>query len=72
MKNLILFFNVAVLIVLLLFVDNIFSQHASRWDNIPEEAKERNFFKRYEWFYRQRAFPYDTVSTYTYISEFKL
>ena len=71
MKNLILFLKAAMLIVLFLFIDTSFSQQASAWDNIPEEVTERNFFKRYEWFYRQRAFPYDTVSSYTYLSEFK-
>jgi photosystem II stability/assembly factor-like uncharacterized protein len=31
--------------------------------------KERNSFKRFEWFYRQRAFPYDTLSIHTYYYE---
>jgi len=71
MKNLLLFLKAALLITLFLFIDTSFNQQASAWDNIPEEVRERNFFQRYEWFYRQRAFPYDTVSSYIYLSEFK-
>jgi photosystem II stability/assembly factor-like uncharacterized protein len=37
------------------------SQSPSVWDNIPENIRQRNAFKRHEWFYRQRAFPSDTI-----------
>ncbi|MBI5474181.1 MAG: T9SS type A sorting domain-containing protein [Ignavibacteriae bacterium] len=33
----------------------------SLWDRVPDALKERNAFKRFEWFYRQRAYPYDTI-----------
>jgi photosystem II stability/assembly factor-like uncharacterized protein len=47
----------------------LISQQTSIWDQVPEEIQERNSFKRFEWFYRQRAIPYDTLSLYTYYSE---
>ncbi|MCH8033617.1 MAG: T9SS type A sorting domain-containing protein [Bacteroidetes bacterium] len=47
------------------------SQQTSIWDQVPEEIRERNSFKRFEWFYRQRAIPYDTLSIHTYYSESK-
>jgi len=47
----------------------IISQQSSIWDRVPEEIRERNSFKRFEWFYRQRAIPYDTISIHTYSSE---
>ena len=71
MKNLLLLLKSALFASLILFIDLSYPQYASAWDQIPQDVKERNFFKRYEWFYRQRAFPYDTVSTFTYFSEFR-
>jgi len=66
MKKLIL------LMALTLFPFNLLiSQQASIWDQVPEEIRERNSFKRFEWFYRQRAIPYDTISIHTYYSESK-
>ncbi|MBA4250760.1 MAG: hypothetical protein C0425_01865 [Chlorobiaceae bacterium] len=57
-----------VLAVLLFLPTNIFPQFVSDWDKVPEWMSERNSFKRLEWFYRQRAFPYDTIS----ISKFRM
>jgi len=37
------------------------AQQASIWDQIPEE-KKTNAFKRFEYLYRQIAFPYDTIT----------
>ncbi|MDI6765662.1 MAG: SdrD B-like domain-containing protein [Bacteroidota bacterium] len=37
------------------------SQEKSYWDMIPEKVSKRNAFKRFEWFYRQRALPLDTI-----------
>ena len=48
---------------------SLISQQTSIWDQMPEEIRERNSFKRFEWFYRQRAIPYDTLSIQTYYSE---
>jgi len=59
-------------LISLFFLSSLnYGQYASVWDQYPEEVKERNSFKRFEWFYRQRAIPYDTISTHTYISERK-
>ena len=57
------------LVLIVLFAVELFSQQQSIWDHVPDEIKERNSFKRYEWFYRQRAFPYDTLSMYTFLKE---
>ena len=47
----------------------LISQQISIWDRVPEEIREKNSFKRFEWFYRQRAIPYDTLSIHKYNSE---
>ena len=59
-------------ILLILFVLPSFviqAQQASIWDRVPEDVRKTNPFKRFEWFYRQRALPYDTIPLYTYIYE---
>lgn len=33
----------------------------SFWDAVPSNMKDRKSFRRLEWFYRQRALPYDTI-----------
>ena len=33
------------------------------------DCDKTNPFKRFEWFYRQRALPYDTIPLQTYITE---
>ncbi|MBI4810687.1 MAG: VCBS repeat-containing protein, partial [Ignavibacteriales bacterium] len=38
-----------------------YTQVRYTWDNIPNQVKERKAFKRFEWFYRQRALPFDTI-----------
>jgi photosystem II stability/assembly factor-like uncharacterized protein len=60
------------LLLLLLFLSPYFltyAQQASIWDRVPEEVSKTNPFKRFEWFYRQRALPYDTIPLHTYITE---
>ncbi len=58
-------------ILLLLFIAGLplMAQQSSYWDNVPSEIKEKNSFKRYEHFYRERAYPYDTVSIHTFKAE---
>jgi len=38
-----------------------YSQGNPNWDNIPDDIKNSKPFKRFEWFYQQRAFPYDQI-----------
>ena len=45
---------------------SLFAQQASYWNRFPEEVKNRNWFKRYEWFMRPRMFPYDTLPIQTF------
>jgi len=72
MKNLFFLIKSAlplILILLFFFSPLNYAQFASIWDQYPDEIKEKNSFKRFEWFYRQRAIPYDTISIHTYYSE---
>lgn len=46
-----------------------FAQYASMWDQVPSKVKERKSFKRLEWFYRQRAYPLDTIPLAKYVAE---
>ncbi len=52
------------------FVLSIYPQESKMWDNVSEKIKSRKYFKRYEWFYRQRATPFDTINTSKLNSEF--
>jgi len=38
----------------------------SNRNNIPDHIRERKAFKRAEWFFNQRAFPYDTLPNFKY------
>lgn len=54
--------RVALLATLSLFIlfpvaQSVFSQPAASWDDVPSKVRERKSFKRFEWFYRQRALP---------------
>jgi photosystem II stability/assembly factor-like uncharacterized protein len=52
-----------------LLPDFLLAQALSPWDEVPEEIRTRNSFKRFEWFYRQRAFPFDTIQHSVYATE---
>jgi photosystem II stability/assembly factor-like uncharacterized protein len=57
------------LFIFLFFFQTVLAQQVSIWDQVPEEIRERNSFKRLEWFYRQRSAPYDTIPLQIYRSE---
>jgi len=63
MKNLLL---VALTLFLFLLLPDANSQPVSKWDQVPANIKNRNSFKRLEWFYRPRMneqgnFPVDFI-----------
>ena len=37
--------------------------------NIPDNIRSRKAYQRAEWFYTQRAFPYDTIPAFLYLKE---
>jgi len=45
---------------------SIIAQQKSIWDRIPEEVRKTNAFQRFEWHYKQIAFPYDTIPIQKY------
>jgi photosystem II stability/assembly factor-like uncharacterized protein len=45
------------------------AQQASIWDQVPDDVRKTNAFQRFEWQYKQIAFPYDTIPMYKYASE---
>jgi len=47
------------------------AQHASIWARVPEEVRKTNAFKRFEWHYKQIAYPYDTIPMHKYSTELK-
>ncbi|MFH1197645.1 MAG: T9SS type A sorting domain-containing protein [bacterium] len=59
--------NGFLIIIILLLSGEIFSQ--STVQNIPEKVLNRNSYKRYEWFYKQRAFPFDTIPMSYFINQ---
>nr|HPN39714.1 hypothetical protein [Melioribacteraceae bacterium] len=42
-----------------------------QWENVADNVKSRKYFKRAEWFYKQRAAPYDTICVTQLNSEYK-
>ncbi|MBT8378843.1 MAG: T9SS type A sorting domain-containing protein [Ignavibacteria bacterium] len=63
------YFRSVLLFVFLFLFDPVLAQQASVWDQVPEEIRERNSFKRIEWFYRQRSAPLDTIPSHVYLAE---
>ncbi len=63
--------------LILLFIIPTFGQFKSVWDQVPEEIRQTNSFKRYEWFYRPRTdetgkFPKEHVNQQIEIEEQKV
>ena len=67
MKKLLVFF-----IATFFFLPILIAQQKSVWDRIPEDLRKTKPYQRFEWFYKQRAFPYDTIPQYRYIKEMDL
>jgi len=60
MKKTALFFTCLVLTAI--FCTGLIAQQYTKLSDSPEYVKKSKPFKRFEWFYQQRAFPDDTVS----------
>ena len=63
--------------LILLFLIPMYGQYQSVWDQVPEEIRQKNSFKRYEWFYRPRTdengkFPKEHVEQQIAIEEQKV
>jgi len=61
--------TIIVTFYLFVFATQLIAQQTSLWDEIPADIQRTNTYKRFEWFYRPRAFPYDTISISTYTTE---
>ena len=69
MKNIYILLTSTLILFIFLSVDFTVAQQASLWDQVPQEVKERNSFKRLEWFYRSRSAPFDTIPRQVYLAE---
>ena len=63
--------------LIFLFIIPTYGQFISVWDQVPEEIREKNSFKRYEWFYRPRTdetgkFPKEHINQQMVIEEQKI
>ena len=60
-----------ILFVLLMAIISpvVFPQESSFWGRIPENIKDRKVFKRFAWYYQQRAYPYDKIPGTRYRQE---
>ena len=47
--------KIKIALLIFLFIIPTYAQFISVWDQVPEEIREKNSFKRYEWFYRPRT-----------------
>ena len=58
------------LLLILLFSSLPFTklhlQQASVWDQVPEEKRRTEAFQRFEWYYKQIAYPSDTIPVFKY------
>jgi len=61
-------FMLLTLVILFSFTASI-AQQASIWDQVPEDVRKTNAFKRFEYLYKQIAFPYDTIPMHKYATE---
>ena len=62
---------ICILIFYFAFTNLLLAQQKSIWEDIPDNIKSRKYEKRFEWFYRQRSAPFDTISYFTLQKEFK-
>lgn len=53
--------GVFLLLQVALMTTSGYAQERSTWDAVPGSVRDRNAFKRIEWFYRTRALPNDTI-----------
>ena len=60
--------SVLLTLIFLLPMTSVIAQYASIWDQIPED-KKTNAFKRFEYIYKQIAYPYDTIPMQKYAIE---
>jgi len=51
----------ASLLLIVIFSLGTLAQQYTKLSDFPEEIKKSKPFKRFEWMYTQRAFPYDTI-----------
>ena len=52
------------LLLLAIFSLGTFAQDYSKLSDYPEHIRKTKPFKRFEWYFQQRAFPYDTLPFY--------
>ena len=69
--------KVLLVVIVLSFAFPVTAQFKSVWDKVPEEVKQKNSFKRYEWFYRPRTdengnFPKEHINQQMVIEEKKI
>ena len=53
--------SIILTLTIIFFSEFIYGQSQSAWDKIPSDIKSRKYFKRFEWDYKQRAFPNETI-----------
>ncbi len=68
MKKQIYNFLLISLCIIFYLPENYLAQN-SKWDEVPENVSSMKNFKRFEWFYRQRSAPNDTIPVSRYFSE---
>ena len=69
--------KITISFLILLFLIPTYGQYQSVWDQVPENIKNSNAFKRYEWFYRPRTdengkFPKEHINQQIAIEEQKV
>ncbi len=56
---------------LIIFILGTLTSSFGQWENVAENVKSRKYFKRAEWFFKQRAAPYDTICVTQLNAEYK-
>ncbi len=58
-----------ILFYLIIITNILIAQQTSLWDHVPDDIRETKVFKRYENFYRTRAWPGDIIPVGRYKAE---
>lgn len=58
-----------IILLIIVFQPGCRYQKEPPLDQIPQDIRDSNPFKRSEWFHSQRAFPFDTLAIHTYYKE---
>ena len=59
--------KLSIIVIIICLLSNVsIAQRYQQWKDIPDDVKKSKVFKRFEWFYNPRAYPWDTIPQHRY------